>query len=140
LSHAENKSPVEAGKVLGSVYGSLIIFFAVLFFLSTFFSSLPSDAAFRSFQLTWLVGGFIVLIGAELGRVLFKSGVTIVGFLGFLVLNLFMIVIGLAVFADLVIPTLIDYPILLVVYLLIASAIWYIILVLWTLRDWWKSK
>ena len=140
MSHAENKSPVEAGKVLGSVYGSLIIFFAVLFFLSTFFSSLPSDAAFRSFQLTWLVGGFIVLIGAELGRVLFKSGVTIVGFLGFLVLNLFMIVIGLAVFADLVIPTLIDYPILLVVYLLIASAIWYIILVLWTLRDWWKSK
>ena len=140
MSQAENTNPVEAGKVLGSIYGSLIIFFAVLFFLSTFFSSLPSDAAFRSFQLTWLVGGFIVLIGAELGRVLFKSGVTIVGFLGFLVLNLFMIVIGLAVFADLVVPTTIDYPILLVVYLLLAAAVWYIILVLWTLRDWWKSR
>ena len=140
MSQAENTNPVEAGKVLGSIYGSLIIFFAVLFFLSTFFSSLPSDAAFRSFQLIWLVGGFLVLIGAELGRVLFKSGVTIVGFLGFLVLNLFMIVIGLAVFADLVVHTAIDYPILLVVYLLIASAIWYIILVLWTLRDWWKSR
>ncbi|MFX1560094.1 MAG: hypothetical protein ACFFBL_05875 [Promethearchaeota archaeon] len=140
MSQAENTNPVEAGKVLGSIYGSLIIFFAVLFFLSTFFSSLPNDAAFRSFQLTWLVGGFIVLIGAELGRVLFKSGVTIVGFLGFLVLNLFMIVIGLAVFADLVVPTAIDYPILLVVSLLLASAVWYIILVLWTLRDWWKSR
>lgn len=140
MSQAENTNPVEAGKVLGSIYGSLIIFFAVLYFLSTFFSSLPSDAAFRSFQLTWLVGGFIVLIGAELGRVLFKSGVTIVGFLGFLVLNLFMIVIGLAVFADLVVPSAIDYPIQLVVYLLLASAVWYIILVLWTLRDWWKSR
>jgi hypothetical protein len=140
LSQAENEKPVEAGKVLGSIYGSLIIFFSILLFLSTFFSSLPNDAAFRSFQLIWLVGGFIVLIGAELGRVLFKSGVTIVGFLGFLVLNLFMIVIGLAVFADLVVPTAIDYPILLVVYLLITSAVWYIILVLWTLRDWWKSR
>ncbi|MGD9397947.1 MAG: hypothetical protein PVJ05_16030, partial [Candidatus Thorarchaeota archaeon] len=132
MSQAENEKPVEAGKVLGSIYGSLIIFFSILLFLSTFFSSLPNDAAFRSFQLIWLVGGFIVLIGAELGRVLFKSGVTIVGFLGFLVLNLFMIVIGLAVFADLVVPTAIDYPILLVVYLLITSAVWYIILALWT--------
>ena len=140
LSQAENTSPVETGKVLGSIYGSLIIFFAVLFFLSTFFSSLPSDPAFRSFQLMWLVGGFIVLIGAELGRVLFKSGATIVGFLGFLVLNLFMVVIGLSVFADLVVPTAIDLPIQLVVFLLLASAAWYIILVLWTLRDWWKSR
>ena len=140
MSQAENEKPVETGKVLGSIYGSLTIFFAILLFLSTFFSSLPSDAAFRSFQLIWLVGGFIVLIGAELGRVLFKSGVTIVGFLGLLVLNLFMIVIGLAVFADLVVPTAIEYPIQLVVFLLIASAVWYIILVLWTLRDWWKSR
>jgi hypothetical protein len=140
LSQSENAKPVETGKVLGSIYGSLIIFFAVLLFLSTFFSSLPSDAAFRSFQLTWLVGGFIVLIGAELGRVLFKSDVTIVGFLGFLVLNLFMVVMALAVFADLVIPTATDFPIQMVVYLLLASAAWYIILVLFTLRDWWKSR
>lgn len=140
MSQAENTHPVETGKVLGSIYGSLIIFFAVLFFLSTFFSALPSYAAFRSFQLTWLVGGFIVLIGAELGRVLFKSGTTIVGFLGFLVINLFMVVMGLAVFADMVVPTAIDLPIQLVVYLLLASAAWYIILVLWTLRDWWKSR
>lgn len=140
MTQSENTNPVETGKVLGSIYGSLIIFFAVLLFLSTFFSSLPSVAAFRSFQLIWLVGGFIVLIGAELGRVLFKSGVTIIGFIGFLVLNLFMIVMGLAVFADMVVPTAIDLPIQLVVYLLLASAAWYIILVLLALRDWRKSN
>ena len=140
MTQSENTNPVETGKVLGSIYGSLIIFFAVLLFLSTFFSSLPSVAAFRSFQLIWLVGGFIVLIGAELGRVLFKSGVTIIGFIGFLVLNLFMIVMGLAVFADMVVPSAIDLPIQLVVYLLLASAAWYIILVLLALRDWRKSN
>lgn len=140
MSQAETTKPVETGKVLGSIYGSLIIFFAVLFFLSSFFSLLPSDAAMRSFLLTWLVGGFIVLIGAELGRVLFKSGVTIVGFLGFLVLNLFMIVMGLAVFADMVVPTASDFSIQLVVCLLLASAAWYVILVLFTLRDWRKSR
>lgn len=140
MSQAETTKPVETGKVLGSIYGSLIIFFAVLFFLSSFFSSLPSDAAMRSFLLTWIVGGFIVLIGAELGRVLFKSGVTIVGFLGFLVLNLFMIVMGLAVFADMVVPTASDFSIQLVVCLLLASAAWYVILVLFTLRDWRKSR
>ena len=140
LSQTEKAEPVETGKVLGSIYGSLIIFFAVLFFLSTFFSSLPTGAAIRSFQLMWLVGGFLVLIGAELSRVLFKSGVTIVGYLGFLVLNLFMVVIGLAVFADLVVPTAIEFPIQLVVYLLIASVIWYIILVLLSVLDWRKSR
>lgn len=139
MSQTENTNPVETGKVLGSIYGSLIILFAVFFFLSSIFASLPSYAAFRAFQMTCVVGGFIVLIGAELGRVLFKSGITIVGFLGFLVLNLFMVVMGLAVFADIIVQTATE-AIPLVVILLLLSAVWYLVIVLLALRDWRKSR
>ncbi len=140
MSQIKNSSPTETGKVLGSIYGSLIIIFAVLFFLSTVFSSLATDAALRSFFLFLIVGGFIILIGAELARVLFKSGVTIVGFFGFLALNLLMVVFGLAVFVDIVVPTVMDTTIQMVIYLLLASVAWYAILILWMAMEWRKKK
>jgi hypothetical protein len=140
LSQINNTGPAETGKVLGSIYGSLIILFAVLFFLSTIFSSLATDAAMRSFFLFLIVGGFIILIGAELARVLFKSGVTVVGFFGFLALNLLMVVFGLAVFVDIVVPTVMDTTIQMVIYLLLASVAWYAILILWMAVEWRKKK
>lgn len=127
---------VETGKVLGSIYGSLIILLAVLLFMSSLFSSLPTDPAMRSFLLIWVVGAMIIVIGAELARALQKAGMTIVGFFGFLILNLFLVIFALALYADIVTPTAID----LLIYLLIGSAAWYIILVLWLVWDWRKSK
>lgn len=136
MSQNENHKLVESGKILGSMYGSLIIFFAVLFFLGSIaFSSLPQWAAERSFILVWSVGAFIVILGAELGRVLFKSGVTVVGFLGLLALNLLMIILSLAVYVDVVIPTASETSIQWVLILLIGAIAWYIILCLLILRD-----
>ena len=140
MSQSENIPPTETGKILGSIYGSLIILFAILFFLSTIFTTLPSDAALRSFQLTLVVGAFIVIMGAELARVLFRSGVTIVGFLGFLIFNLLMVALGLAVFVDIVVPTVMDVTIQMVVYLLIGSIVWYAILILLSFREWKQKK
>jgi hypothetical protein len=140
LSQIDNKSPTEIGKVLGSIYGSLIILFAVLFFLSTIFSSLPTDAALHSFFLILIVGAFIILIGAELAKVLFKAGITIVGFFGFLALNLLMVAFGLAVFVDIVVPTVMDTTIQMVLYLLLAAVAWYAILILWMAMEWRKKK
>jgi len=137
---SQNESPVETGKVLGSIYGSLIILFAVFFFLSAIvFEGLTPDAALRSYQLVCIVGGFLVVIGAELGKVLFRSGVTIVGFLGFLALNLSMIVMSLAVFADIIVPTE-PVAITYVLIILVASIVWYLIVTLLALRDWRKSR
>lgn len=136
MSQNENQKLVESGKILGSMYGSLIIFFAVLFFLGFMaFSSLPSWAAERSFILIWSVGVFIVILGAELGRVLFKSGVTVVGFFGLLALNLLMIVIGLAVYVDVVLPTASDVTIQWVLVLLVATIVWYFVLCLLLFRE-----
>jgi hypothetical protein len=94
----------------------------------------------RSFFLILIVGGFIVLIGAELARVLFKSGITIVGFFGLLVLNLLMVIFGLAVFGDIVVPTVTDTAIQMVIYLLLASVAWYAILIIWMIWGWRKKK
>ena len=139
MSQDNTTSPVETGKILGSIYGSLIILFAILLFLSTIFSALTSDAALRSFFLILVVGGFIVLIGAELARVLFKSGVTIVGFFGFLALNLLMVTFGLAVYVDIVVPTVMDTTIQMVLILLLLSLAWYVVLIVLLLRDWRKK-
>jgi len=124
LPQSETTSPVETGKILGSIYGSLIILFSVLLFLSTLFSTLTADAALHTFFFILVVGGFIIIIGAELARVLFKSGVTVVGFFGFLALNLLMIAFGLAVFVDIVVPTVTDLTIQMVIYLILASLVW----------------
>ena len=139
MSQNNATSPVETGKILGSIYGSLVILFAILLFLSTLFSVLPTDAALRSFFLILAVGGFILLIGAELARVLFKSGVTIVGFFGFLAFNLLIVLFGLAVYVDIVVPTVMDTTIQMVVLLLLASLVWYAVLVILMLRDWRKK-
>ena len=139
MSQNNTTSPVETGKILGSIYGSLIILFAILLFLSTLFSGLPTDAALRSFFLILAVGGFIILIGAELARVLFKSGVTIVGFFGFLSFNLLIVLFGLAVYVDIVVPTVMDTTIQMVIFLLLASLLWYVVLVILSLRDWRKK-
>lgn len=139
MSQNNTTSPVETGKILGSIYGSLVILFAILLFLSTLFSVLPTDAALRSFFLILAVGGFIILIGAELARVLFKSGVTIVGFFGFLLFNLLIVLFGLAVYVDIVVPTVMDTTIQMVIFLLLASLLWYVVLVILLLRDWRKK-
>ncbi len=139
LSQSESIPPTETGKILGSIYGSLVILFAILLFLSTFFSVLPTDAALRSFFLILSVGGLIILIGAELARVLFKSGVTVVGFFGFLAFNLLIVTFGLAVFVDIVIPTAMDTTIQMVILLLLASLVWYAVLVILLFRDWKKK-
>lgn len=76
----------------------------------------------------------------ELARLLQKSGITPVGFYGFLVLNLLLVSLFLAVFADIVVPSAIDTPILMVVYLIIGSAALYVILLLWMAYQWNKSR
>ncbi len=129
---------VETGKVLGSIYGSLIILFAVLLFMSSIFAGLLPDAALRSYFFIYIVGIMIVFIGAELARILLKSGMTVVGFFVFLIMNLLMVIFAVALFADIV--TTDPFAIQLLLFLLIGAAAWYIVLILLCLRDWRKSK
>jgi len=78
IFQAENQKLMQSGKILGSIYGFLIIFFAVLFFLGSIaYSSLPQTAAERSLILILSVGALILIMGTELERVLFNSGVIV---------------------------------------------------------------
>ncbi|MFW9809528.1 MAG: hypothetical protein ACFFE6_09130 [Candidatus Thorarchaeota archaeon] len=129
---------VETGKVLGSIYGSLIILLAVLLFMSSIFSGLLPDAALRSYFIIYFVGTIIVFIGAELARVLLKSGITVVGFFVFLIMNLLMVIFAVALFADIV--TTDPFAIQLLLFLLIGAVAWYIVLILLSIRDWRKSR
>lgn len=108
MSQEENARHTETGKILGSVYGSLIILLAVLLLLSSVFATLPTDAAFHAYTLACILSGFIVLMGSELARLMFKSGITVVGFIGFLTFNLLLVSMSIVVIADMVVPTIGD--------------------------------
>ncbi len=130
----------EIAKVLGSIYGSMIILAAVMLFLSSLFSGLNIDIQVRVFTLFWLIAFMISLLGAELARNLHKSGFGMIGFLGFLVLNYFLVVFLMAVYADMLDPTVGSTAIGMTLVYVVVAAIGYIALVLWVLRDWLKSR
>ncbi|MGQ4911026.1 MAG: hypothetical protein ACP6KW_02565 [Candidatus Thorarchaeota archaeon] len=140
MSSENMSSPSETARVLSNIYGSLVVLMAVMLFMSSLFGALPAEVTFHAFILAWAVGAFIIVMGTELARLLQKSGITPVGFFGFLILNLLLVSIFLGVFADIVVPSTIDTPILMVVYLIIGSAAWYVVLLLWMAYQWKKSR
>ena len=129
----------EISKVLGSIYGSMVILAAVLMFLSITFGSLPLDVQNRTFTLFWLVGAMMAITGAELGRNLYKSGMSLFTFVIFLFVNLFLAVFLMVVFADMLSTEAANTAIGMILIYLIAVAAYYLILVLWSLREW-RSK
>ncbi len=140
MSQEDVAKPAEAGKMIGSLYGVLVFFLSVMLFLSTFFSTLPGDVINRTYSLVFVIGCLIVLMGTELARMMYKNGMTIVGFLGFLVFNLMMVLLAVAIFADIVGPTPYGDAIGILLALIVGSVAWYAILLLWMVYHWWKSR
>jgi len=129
----------EISKVLGSIYGSMIILAAFLLFLSLTFGTLTLDIQVRTFMLFWLVGLMLALTGAELARNLYKSGMSIFSFIAFLVVNLFLVLFLMVVFADMLSNEAASTAIGMILAFLVAGAISYIILAFWMIREW-RSK
>ncbi|MFX0056409.1 MAG: hypothetical protein ACFFAD_15885 [Candidatus Hermodarchaeota archaeon] len=129
----------EISKVLGSIYGSMVILAAVLMFLSITFGTLTLDIQNRAFTLFWLVGAMMAVTGAELARNLYKSGMSFFTFIIFLIVNLFLALFLMVVFADMLSTEAANTAIGMVLVYLVAVAAYYLILVLWTLREW-RSK
>ncbi|MFW9802761.1 MAG: hypothetical protein ACFFAX_13250 [Promethearchaeota archaeon] len=129
----------EISKVLGSIYGSMVILAAVLMFLSITFGTLTLDIQNRAFTLFWLVGAMMAVTGAELARNLYKSGMSLFTFIIFLIVNLFLALFLMVVFADMLSTEAANTAIGMVLVYLVAVAAYYLILVLWTLREW-RSK
>jgi hypothetical protein len=129
----------EISKVLGSIYGSMVILAAVLMFLSITFGTLTLDIQNRAFTLFWLVGAMMAITGAELARNLYKSGMSLFTFIVFLLVTLFLSVFLMVVFADMLSTEAANTAIGMVLIYLVAVAAYYLILVLWTLREW-RSK
>ena len=129
----------EISKVLGSIYGSMVILAAVLLFLSITFGTLTLDMQNRAFTLFWLVGAMMAVTGAELARNLYKSGMSLFTFIIFLIVNLFLALFLMVVFADMLSTEAANTAIGMVLVYLVAVAAYYLILVLWTLIEW-RSK
>ena len=117
----------------------MVILAAVLLFLSLTFGTLTLDIQVRTFMLFWLVGLMLALTGAELARNLYKSGMSIFSFIAFLVVNLFLVLFLMVVFADMLSNEAASTAIGMILAFLVAGAISYIILAFWMIREW-RSK
>jgi hypothetical protein len=129
----------EISKVLGSIYGSMVILAAILLFLSITFGTLTLDVQNRTFTLFWLVGAMMAVTGAELARNLYKSGMSLFTFIIFLLVNLFLVLFLMVVFSDMLSTEAANAALGMVLVFLVAVAAYYLILVLLTLREW-RSK
>ncbi|MFW9967487.1 MAG: hypothetical protein ACFFEA_10075 [Candidatus Thorarchaeota archaeon] len=131
---------IEVSKVLGSIYGSMVVLAAVLLFLSLTFGTLTLDIQVRTFVLFWLVGLMLALTGAELARNLYKSGMSIFSFIAFLVVNLFLVLFLMVVFADMLSNEAASTAIGMVLVFLLVGAISYLILAFWMIKEWRSKK
>ncbi|MFX0108916.1 MAG: hypothetical protein ACFE7R_11570 [Candidatus Hodarchaeota archaeon] len=127
-------SSVEISKSLGSIYGSMIVFAAVMYFLSSFFSALPTDVHVRAFTLLWIIGVMLGLMGAEIARNLLQNGFSILGFITMLAVNFGFTLFLMVVYADLL-PTVSDTAVGMILVYGLAAGIAYIGLALWSLKE-----
>lgn len=81
----------------------------------------------------------MALVGAELARNLYKSGMSLFAFIIFLVVNLVLVLMLMVVFADMLSTEAASTAVGMVLVYMIGGVICYLILVLWMLKEW-RSK
>ena len=114
----------------------VILVAALLFMASIYFGGLLTDFQVRAFMVFWLVGLMMALVGAELARNLYKSGMSFFTFIAFLLVNFVLVLMLMVVFADMLSTEAASTAVGMVVIYMIVGAISYLVLLLWMLKEW----
>ncbi len=136
----ETSSNVELTKPLATLYASIVVSLFILFVLSGLISG--ENSVTRQVALTLGLFGtlLLMLFGGEIARALQKAGMTPVGFVGFLLSNLLFGAMYLALLADLIdLGARPETQSVIVIYLA-AGIVWYLILIVWTMVEWFRSR
>ncbi|NHJ14732.1 MAG: hypothetical protein EAX95_13715 [Candidatus Thorarchaeota archaeon] len=139
MSNQESKADIS--RVLASIYGSMVILAGILLFLTSTGIALTTlllttDHQVRAFMLFWLVCWMLLVTGVELARNLYKSGMSSLTFLLFLLVNFVMVLMIQVVFADTLNTDAAGTAVGMVVAYLIGGAIYTLLIVLLMLREW----
>ncbi|MFX1368320.1 MAG: hypothetical protein ACFFAY_06970 [Promethearchaeota archaeon] len=142
MSSQESGSKVS--RVLGSIYGSMIIIASVLLFITSFGMATAimstTDKQVRVFMLFWMVCWMLAVTGAELARGLYKSGMSLLTSFLLLLVNFAFVLFLQVVFADTLNVDAAGTAVGMVVVYLIGGAAYNLILVLLMLREWRSNR
>lgn len=135
-----NTTPLQHAKLMGMIYGFLILFVALLYFSAGWMLTSHIDFRLRAFMLAWIVGLMIILVGLQMLKCLFHSGLNPLTLSLFGILNVAFVVMQLAVYSDLIVSDVSDTAPALVVMSLVIGSVGTFILVLWMGWAWMKSR
>jgi hypothetical protein len=135
---------VKATKPLATIYAALLLSVVALLLMSYMFAGDIADYRVRIISLVFFACALILIIGAEIGRFLFKAGITPIGFIGFLVTNLLFILFLFASMVDHMGSDISETTGAMLGTLLILGLAWYAIIIIWSIvvwgRDWRKNR
>jgi len=135
---------IKATKPMTSIYVALLLAVIALLIMSNMFAAEIYDFRLRIVMLVFFACALMMIIGAEIGRLIFKAGITPVGFVAFIFTNLFFIELLFASFVDQMGNDLTEPTGAMIGTLLLGGVVWYAIVVIWSLimwiRDWRKAK
>ncbi|MCF2137585.1 MAG: hypothetical protein K9W43_10185 [Candidatus Thorarchaeota archaeon] len=131
---------VEPIKPMSTIYAALVIALIVLIALGNVFALEISEYRFRATVLVFIGSVLLMLLGAEIARVLYKAGMTPIGFIGFLTFNLLFGAILFAVFSDIVGMSARPEVQPLIGGYLVFGIVWYIIIVLLEIIAWFRRR
>lgn len=126
-----DRTGVESIKPMATIYAATLVALVILLAIGNIFAGGSIDQRTRAAMLVFVGSMLLMILGAEIARVLRRTGMTPVGFVGFLLTNLLLGGLILAVFADLVgLEGRLEVAPLIGIYL-ISGIIWYAIVILW---------
>lgn len=134
---------IRAIKPLTTIYSALLLSVIALLIMSQIFALDVADYRMRLVSFVFFACALMIVIGAEIGRVIFKSGITPIGFIGFLITNLFLIQFLFASFVDHMGNDFPETSGAMIGTLLLGGVVWYAIIVVWSLAIWfrdWRSQ
>ncbi|MCK5240537.1 MAG: hypothetical protein KAR33_13355 [Candidatus Thorarchaeota archaeon] len=133
-------TPLQHAMLMGMIYGFLILFVVLLYFSTGWMLTSHVDFRLRAFILAWIAGIMIILVGLQMLKCLFHSGLNPITLSSFGFLNVAFVGMQLAVYADLVVSDVTDTPVALVVMSLLIGCIGTFLLVLWMVWAWMKAR
>ncbi|MFW9954227.1 MAG: hypothetical protein ACFFD3_06715 [Candidatus Thorarchaeota archaeon] len=138
-NHAKENA-VQHAKIMAMIYVALSLFMALLYFASGWISTGTIDMRTRAFTLGFVAALMLALVGFQMLKCLFHSGLNPVTISLFGILNVLFIAMQLAVLADFTVPDSPELPITLVVFYLMLASIGIIVLILWMAWSWMKER
>ncbi|MGY5874785.1 MAG: hypothetical protein RTU30_03470 [Candidatus Thorarchaeota archaeon] len=140
MTENQSKLSIKAAKPMTTIYVALMLAVIVLIVMSSVFAGLVIDYRLRLAFLVSVACFMMLILGAEIARLLYKAGITPIGFIGILATNLMLATILFAVFVDMMGTDVENATSTLLGSILLGGIVWSIIIAILPVITWLRSR